>query len=92
MKQEQIGEQEKNTPLREYRAGGVRATIWENTHTDGKTQYTIQTTTIERRYKKGDEWKSTNTYKLADIQKLKHVLTQAEAYMLTGEREEGVDA
>ena len=91
MSQQKI-EQTKNTPLREFRAGGVRATIWENNHIGPNGTFTVQSVTIERRYKVGDEYKSTNNYTLSGIQKLKHVVNQAEAYLLTGEKEDGVDA
>lgn len=78
----------KKLPLREFRAGGVRATVWENTHNGPRGVFTIQSVTIERTYKVGAEWKLTNSYGLADIQKLRYVLSQAEAYLLSGEKDE----
>jgi hypothetical protein len=87
MTQQKI-ETPKNTPLRDFRAGGVRATVWENTHQGPRGVFTIQTVTVERTYKAGEEWKKTNSYSLADIQKLRYVLSQAEAYLLSGEKED----
>lgn len=94
MKQTHINQEEKNTPITEYRVGGVRATIWENTHTNKEgTTFTTQTVNIERRYKnqKTNEWASTNTYTLSQLQQLRHAITQAEAYLLTGRQEDEVD-
>ncbi|MBS0448498.1 MAG: hypothetical protein JSR59_21460 [Proteobacteria bacterium] len=43
--------------------GGVQASIWAN-HTDKGDFHTV---TFERRYKVGDEWKTSNSYGPADL-------------------------
>lgn len=81
MTQEELA---KKKPLKEFRIGGVRATIWENSHTskDGKT-FNQRTATIERRYKSGEEWKTTNSYDASDLQKLRLTLHDAEVFLLS---------
>lgn len=48
------------------RIGGIQIAIWENTSKKGNTFYS---TTIERNYKDGDEWKKTNSLNTNDIPK-----------------------
>ena len=76
----------KKPPVHKVRVGSTTASIWENSK-DGKTFYSV---TFERRYKQGEEWKSSDSYgpgdllELAKAADLAHtnileVLAQAEA-------------
>ena len=48
----------RNPPEHKIRAGGVEVAIWRNTDTEGKSYYTF---TINKSYKKGEEWRNTQT-------------------------------
>ena len=56
----------KNPPVAKVRVGLITASIWEN-KTDKGTFYS---TTFERRYKDGDEWKSSHSYNTGDLLEL----------------------
>lgn len=65
---------DKKKPIKVFKAGGVRAAIWENTNQkDGKiiVQHSTQ---IDRTYKQDGEFKRTSQYNsLTDIIKLRIV-------------------
>jgi hypothetical protein len=56
----------KNPPVAKVRVGLITGSIWEN-KTDKGTFYS---TTFERRYKDGDEWKSSHSYNTGDLLEL----------------------
>ncbi|MBI4139428.1 hypothetical protein HY483_00525 [Candidatus Woesearchaeota archaeon] len=60
-------------PVRKFRAGLIHATVWNNSNVKGE----FKTVTFEKRYKKGDEWKSTNSLGVNDLAKAIVVLTRA---------------
>ena len=64
-------------PLRVFKAGGVRAAIWENTiEKDGENRpvYSIQ---IDRTYKDGEEWKTSNHFRLTELARVELVARKA---------------
>ncbi len=66
-----------NLPLKKFRAGQVTATIWENKREiDGKEEI-FKTTTIEKNYKDGEEWKTTNSFNINDLYRLQSVVNNA---------------
>ena len=68
---------EGNKPVQVFKAGGVRAAIWENTiEKDGQSipTYSIQ---IDRTYKDGDQWKRTSHFRLNDLAKVELVTRKA---------------
>lgn len=80
----------KNLPEKKFRAGAITATVWSNdTVKDGK-KVSYKTISFERSYKdKDDEWKQTNSLRIADIPKAVLVLNKAYEYLaLNGEEEE----
>ncbi|HUN98506.1 MAG TPA: hypothetical protein VMU69_20025 [Bradyrhizobium sp.] len=53
----------KNPPAAKVRVGLITASIWEN-KTEKGTFYNVS---FDRRYKDGDEWKSSNSYNADDL-------------------------
>ena len=53
----------KNPPADKVRVGLITASIWENTNDKG----TFHNVTFERRYKDGDQWKSSHSYNADDL-------------------------
>jgi len=68
----------KKPPVGKVRVGSVTASIWENTK-DGKTFYNV---TFERRYKAGDEWKSSDSYGAGDLLELAKAADRAHSQIL----------
>ena len=65
-------------PVKIFRAGGVKATIWENTNKELQVYKTIS---FERNYKDKDgEWKQTNSLRVQDLMKASLVLQKAYEY------------
>ncbi len=54
---------ESRKPVHTIRQGLVQAAIWQNEH-DNNTYFTV---TFERRYKDGDQWKSTQGFGRDDL-------------------------
>ncbi len=81
-------EEDKKRPMREFRAGSVRASIWidEKTRPDGST-YESESVRIERRYKQDDEWLSTNRYYLRDLLNLWLVVVECLRFLRLRERD-----
>jgi len=72
-------------PEKKYRAGQVSATVWKNTkevEINGEKQnkdfYSVQ---VEKSYKDGDDWKSTNNFNQNDLPKLSLVVEMAYKYI-----------
>jgi len=56
-------EEKANPPVAKVRVGLISASIWEN-KTEKGTFYNV---TFERRYKDGDEWKTSHSYGTGDL-------------------------
>ncbi len=57
--------EQSNAPAFETRLNSIRVSVWKNENDDGAVWFN---TTINRRYKDGDDWKSTDTYtSLSDL-------------------------
>jgi len=72
-------------PEKKYRAGQVSATVWKNTkevEINGEKQnkdfYSVQ---VEKSYKDGDDWKSTNNFNQNDLPKFSLVVEMAYKYI-----------
>ncbi len=65
-------------PEQRFNIGAVRATIWKNTSRTGDEFRTVH---LSRSYKKGDEWKESNSLGFRDIEKAIKVLEQAREHM-----------
>ena len=56
----------KKAPVAKIRVGLITASIWENKTDKG----TFHNVTFERRYKDGDQWKSSHSYNTGDLLEL----------------------
>jgi len=82
------GGEKMTKPLKEFAAGSVRATIWENSRERGKQQFTTHTVRVERTYKDlNDEWQSTNGFNTNDLPNLELVARKAFEFLSVRERE-----
>lgn len=62
-------------PIKSVKLGGIEVAIWENASKEGNKFFT---TTIERNYKNGEDWKKTNSLRNEDLPKA--ILALQEAY------------
>jgi len=65
-----------NRPVHEVRLGRVKAAIWEN-ETQNGTRFNV---TVQRLYKDGDEWKSSESFGRDDLPLLMKVIDRAHSY------------
>ncbi len=81
-----------NMPEKKFRAGGISATIWQNSSKNPKgEETTYKTVSIDRNYKDkvSGEWKSTNSFRASDLPKLALVAQKAFEYVTFKEPEDG---
>jgi len=52
-------------PIKSIRVGAIQLSIWENPM-KGKDEF-IRSCTISKSYKMGEEWKTTTSFKMADL-------------------------
>ena len=69
----------KNAPEHKIRAGQVRVAVWRNSTQDGKTFYSC---TLEKQFKKDNEWKTTNSLNKNDVPKAVLALQKAYEYLV----------
>ena len=72
-----MAEKSKTKPVFEAKAGLVRATVWPNETKDGVRF----NTTLSRRYKDGDTWKSTASFGERDLMDVVRASVEAEAWI-----------
>jgi hypothetical protein len=76
-------------PIKEFRAGGVRAAIWEDAAA-GKNEepFSVHSVRVEKRYKDASgNWQSTNRFKRSDLADLELVVFKAREFISLNERE-----
>ena len=73
-----------NSPVARIKIGGVSASIFRNEGENGP----FHTASIERSYKDGEDWKTTNSYGTKDLAALSAVSQQATAKCLELDQEE----
>ena len=61
-------------PVKKIKVGGIEAAVWENTSKEGNKYFT---TSMERNYKDGEEWKKTSSLRANDLPKAILVLQKA---------------
>ena len=71
-----------NKPVKSFRLRGITASIFENSSEDGKSFYKV---TLQRSYKQGDEWKSTNSFGRDDLPLVSLLTKQAWEFILNTE-------
>lgn len=64
-------------PVKSVKVGGIEVAIWENASKEGNKFFT---TTIERNYKVGEDWKKTGSLRTNDLPKAILALQQAYEY------------
>ena len=62
-------------PIKSVKVGAVEVAVWENASKEGRKFFT---TTIERNYKAGEDWKKTSSLRDSDLPKA--ILALQEAY------------
>jgi len=62
-------------PVKSVKIGAIEVAVWENSSKEGNKFFT---TTIERNYKNGEEWKKTGSFHNDDLPKA--ILALQEAY------------
>lgn len=65
---------EKQKPKATYQIGSAKVIVWENKKEDGTTWKNFQ---VEKVYKKGDEWKTTNSFSDTELLELKTAIDKA---------------
>ncbi len=71
-----------NKPVKSFRLRGITASIFENSSEDGKSFYKVS---LQRSYKQGDEWKSTNSFGRDDLPLVSLLTKQAWEFILNTE-------
>lgn len=79
---------ENKGPKEKFRAGAVTATVWENTAKKGDQEFKVYNVTIERNYKDGEKWESTNQFRMNDLPKVALVTNKAYEYIATMTKED----
>ncbi|MDD4467630.1 MAG: hypothetical protein WC290_01255 [archaeon] len=70
-------------PVKNVKLGGIEVAVWENSSKEGKKFFT---TTIDRNYKVGEDWKKTNSLRDNDLPKA--ILALQEAYHFVSLKED----
>jgi hypothetical protein len=65
---------QKNKPARKMTLGAVQIAVWLNQTDDGKSYYSVS---VSRRYKDGDGWKDSNSFKPSDLLNLGKAIEMA---------------
>jgi hypothetical protein len=78
-------------PVKEFRAGSVRASIWEDEVVGRDDEpFSAFSVKIEKRYKDATgNWQSTTRFKRSDLADLELVVFKAREYISLNEREPG---
>ncbi len=74
-----------NKPEAEFRMGAIKATIWKNTTNVGHPRYSVNFT---RTYKKGNEWKETQSFARDDLHKIRILADDAYRFIYVGSKAE----
>ena len=69
-------------PVQKFRAGAISCALWENEITVNGRKIKVLKATVERRYKDGDEWKSSGSYGLNEIPRAIWCLQKAFDHMI----------
>ena len=74
-------------PVKRFKAGGVQASIWENVVKRDGREVVLATVRIERRYKDGEQFRSTNGFDVRDLPRVRLVAEKAYEFLELRERE-----
>lgn len=70
-----------NAPEKTFRIGLVSASVFVNEIDGDNGKRTIRNVNLQRRYRDGDEWKSSTSFGLADLPVALRVLQLAQEYV-----------
>ena len=59
------------------KSGILNASIWENEIEQDRKRYTTYSVTIERRYRDGEEWKSSKSFRANELLQVAYLANQA---------------
>ena len=82
---EPMEEKKGNKPVKQFRAGAIRASVWSNPGKEefGKEQTTYNTVSLERSYKdKAGNWQSTTSMRTNDLPRVTLVIQQAYQFLV----------
>ncbi len=68
---------EKQKPKATYQVGSAKVTVWENTRQGKHGEFTTKNFEVEKVYKKGEEWKTTNSFDEKELLELKAAIDKA---------------
>ena len=63
-----------DAPIAEYKVGASIVTVWENKNPDGTTWKNFK---VEKIYKQGDKWESTNRFDETELLQLRAAIDKA---------------
>ena len=66
-----------NKPKATYKVGNSKVTVWENERQGEFGKFTVKDFKIEKAYKKGNEWKTTNYFNLTELLQLRAAIDKA---------------
>ncbi len=66
-----------NKPKATYLVGKAKVTLWENERQGKHGKFTAKTFKVEKIYKKGDEWKTTDLFNLTELLQLRAAIDKA---------------
>lgn len=66
---------EPKSPIAKFSAGSIQVSVWQNETKEGNAFHSVS---IQKNYKVGEQWKSTNSMKLNEIPKA--ILALQKAY------------
>ena len=76
-----------NKPVREFGAGSVRATIWEDQREKDGQQFTTHSIRVERRYSDAEgNWSSTSRFSKHELPAVQLVTAEAFKYLSLRDR------
>ena len=75
-------------PVKEFRAGSVRASIWQDEMSGKDDTFSVYSVRVEKRYKgTSGNWQSTTRFKRAGLADLELVVFKAREYISLTERQ-----
>ncbi len=66
-----------NKPKATYEVGTSKVTVWENEREGEYGKFVSKNFQVEKVYKKGEEWKTTNSFSLTELLQLKAAIDKA---------------
>ncbi|MCK4662774.1 MAG: hypothetical protein KAT68_07915 [Bacteroidales bacterium] len=64
-------------PKATYRVGNSKVTVWENEREGKYGKFIVKDFQVEKVYKKGEEWKTTNLFNLTELLQLRAAIDKA---------------